>query len=44
MEQVEKNHYGWDFIFSGEEEGGLVVEGNYIFFHDRGSVFLQGAG
>ena len=26
-----KNHYGWDFIFSGEEEGGLVVEGNCIF-------------
>ena len=22
---------------------GLVVEGNYIFFHDRGSVFLQWA-
>ena len=21
------NHYGWDFIFSGEGEGGLVVEG-----------------
>ena len=26
-----ENHYGWDFIFSGGEEGGLVVEGNYIF-------------
>ena len=38
-----ENHYGWDFIFSGEEEGGLVVEGNYIFFHDRRSVFLQWA-
>ena len=24
-----ENHYGWDFIFSGEE-GQLVVEGNYI--------------
>ena len=27
-----ENHYGWDFIFSGEEEGRLVVEGNYKFF------------
>ena len=25
-------HYGWDFIFSGEEEWQLVVEGKYIFF------------
>ena len=33
-----EKHYGWDFIFSGE-----VVEGNYIFFHDRGSVFSQWA-
>ena len=23
--------------------GGLVVEGNYIFFHDKGSVFSQWA-
>ena len=38
-----ENHYGWDFIFSGEEEGGLVVEGDYIFFHDMGSVFSQRA-
>ena len=38
-----ENHYGWDFIFSGEEEGRLVVEGNYIFFHDSGSVFSQWA-
>ena len=38
-----ENHYGWDFIFSGEEEGGLVVESNYIFFHDRRSVFSQWA-
>ena len=30
-----ENHYGWDFIFSGEEEGQLVVEGKYNFFHDR---------
>ena len=42
-EQVEGNHYGLDFIFSGKEEGGLVVEGNYIFFHDRGSVFSHWA-
>ena len=39
-----ENHYGWDFIFSGEEEGGLAVEGNYIFFHDMGSVFRNGPG
>ena len=38
-----ENHYEWDFIFSGEEEGGLVVEGNYIFFHNRGSVFSEWA-
>ena len=38
-----ENRYGWDCIFSGEEEGQLVVEGNYIFFHDRGSVFSQWA-
>ena len=37
-----ENHYGWDFIFSGEEEGMLVVEGNYIFFHDRGCIFAMG--
>ena len=29
-----------DFIFSGEEEGRLVVEGNYIFFHDREVYFF----
>ena len=29
-----------DILFLvGEEEGGLLVEGNYIFFHDRGSLF-----
>ena len=33
-----EQQYGWDFIFSGEEEGQLVVEGQYIFFHYRGSV------
>ena len=38
-----ENNYGWELIFSGEEGGGLVVEGNYIFFHDRGSVFSQWA-
>ena len=26
-----ENHYGWVFIFSGEEEWALVVEGNDIF-------------
>ena len=36
-----ENHYGWDLIFSGEEEGQLVVEGKYIFFHNRGSVFFS---
>ena len=36
-----ENHYGWDFMFSEEEEGQLVVEGKYIFFHNRGSVFSQ---
>ena len=43
MEVEGKSLWGGDFIFSGEEEGGLVVEGNYICFHDRGSVFLQWA-
>ena len=38
-----ENHYGWDFIFNGEEEGRLVVEGNYKFSRDRGSLFLQWA-
>ena len=37
-----KNHCGWDFIYSGEEEGQLV--GQSIFYHDRGSVFSRGAG
>ena len=34
---------GGILFFCGEEEGWLVVEGNYIFFHDRGSVFSQWA-
>ena len=37
MEQVEIKS-----LWVGKKKG-LVVEGNYIFFHDRGSVFLQWA-
>ena len=36
-----ENHYGWDFIFSGEEEGQLVVERKSICFHDRGCSIDQ---
>ena len=36
-----ENHYGWDFIFSGEEEGGLVVEGNYIYISMIWEVYFR---
>ena len=40
-----ENHYGWDFIFSGEEEGGVGGRGQlYIFFMIGEVYFRNGPG
>ena len=36
-----ENHYGWDFIFSGEEERQLVVEGKHIYCFMIGEVYFR---